>query len=131
MLKPREQKLRKVEAPFISHISGLAIIKILDKTTHSTMMLKLKFTCNLVTLDITNNGLHTFILDPKEMLGIINLRSLGYYKIKQGTLQQNLSIYYTFKKADTLCEQFNRFVNMLKKETARRIKRKMPMARSQ
>ena len=50
------------------------------------------------------------------MLGIIDLRSLGYYKIKQGTLQQNLSKYYRFEKADTLCEQFNKFINMLKKE---------------
>ena len=43
VLKPREQKLIKVEAPFIDEISGQAIIKILDKTTQSTMMLKLKF----------------------------------------------------------------------------------------
>ena len=42
-LRPKEQKLIKVEAPFIDVISGLAIIKVLDKTTQSTMMLKLKF----------------------------------------------------------------------------------------
>ena len=67
-------------------------------------------------LDITNNGLDTIIFDPKEMLGIIDLRSLGYYKIKQGTLQQNLNKYYRSKRADTLCKQFNKFINMLKKE---------------
>ena len=33
VLKHTEQKLIKVEAPFIDEISGLAIIKILDKTT--------------------------------------------------------------------------------------------------
>ena len=43
VLIPKEWKLIKVEAPFIHEISGLAIIKMLDKTTHSTMMLKLKF----------------------------------------------------------------------------------------
>ena len=43
VLKPKEQTLIKVEAQFIDNISGLAIIKILDKTTHITMMLKLKF----------------------------------------------------------------------------------------
>ena len=32
------------------------------------------------------------------MIGIIDLRSLGYYKIKQDILQQNLSIYYRFRK---------------------------------
>ena len=42
--KPKEQKLIKIETPFVDDISGLAIIKILDKNVKSTMMLKLKFT---------------------------------------------------------------------------------------
>ena len=50
------------------------------------------------------------------MIGIIDLRSLGYYKIKQGILQQKLSRYYRFEKAEKLCEYFNKFVNTLKKE---------------
>ena len=35
------------------------------------------------------------------MLGLLDLRSVGYSKIKQGILQQNLSKYYRFKAADT------------------------------
>ena len=50
------------------------------------------------------------------MIGIINLRSLGYHKIKKGILQQNLSRNYRFKKVEKLCEYFNKFVNTLKKE---------------
>ena len=50
------------------------------------------------------------------MLGILDLRSFSCYKIKQGKLQQNLSKYYRFIKADVLCEQFNKFMNTLKKE---------------
>ena len=56
------------------------------------------------------------IFRPEEMLEIVNLRLLGYYKIKQGILQQNLSRYYKFKRAEKLCEYFNKFVNTLKKE---------------
>ena len=63
-IKTKEQKLIKVEAPFIDEISGLAIVKILDKTTHSTMILKLKLMRNLATLDITNNALDTIIFVP-------------------------------------------------------------------
>ena len=54
--------------------------------------------------------------DLKEMIGILDLRSLGYYNIRQGVLQQNLSKYYHFEIADVVCEQFNKFVNTLKKE---------------
>ena len=82
ILKPSEQKLVKVKAPFIDTISGMAIIKILDRGTYSTLLIKLKFTCNKAVLDIVNNGRDTMIFKPEEMIGIIDLRSLGYYKIK-------------------------------------------------
>ena len=105
-----------MKAPFIDEISGLAIIKILDKRTYSTMLTKLKFTCNVAVLDIVNNGTANIIFKPEEMIGIVDLRLLGYYKIKQDILQQNLSKYFRFERAETLCKYFNRFINTLKKE---------------
>ena len=104
-------------------ISGLAIIRVLDKNAHNTMMLKLKFTQNLAILDMTNSGFERVIFDLKEMLGILDLRSVGYYKIKQGILQQNMSKYYKFESADTLFEQFNRFINTLRKEKMKKHKK--------
>ena len=87
----------------------------LDKKAQSTLMLKLKFVWNLATLDITNIPLEIVIFDPKEVLGILDLWSIGYYKIKQGILQQNLSKYHRFKSAEALCEHFIKFINTLKK----------------
>ena len=91
LLKPKEQRLIKLKAPFIGEISGLAIIKILDGSTYSTMLIKLKFTCNEAILDIVNNGTETIIFKLEEMIGIVDLMLLGYYKIKQGILQRNLT----------------------------------------
>ena len=48
-------------------------------------------------LDITNSSSEIPILSPKEVIGILDLRSLGYYKIQQGVLQQNLSMFYKYK----------------------------------
>ena len=76
----------KVRALFIDEILGLAIIKIIDGSSNSTLLIKLKFTCNKVVLDIKNAGKDTIRLE--EMIGIIDIRSLGYYKIKHGILQQ-------------------------------------------
>ena len=89
ILKPNKQKLIKVKALFIDEISGLAIIKMLDEGTHSTLLLKLKFMQNKAILDITNKG--TMIFKPEEIIGILDLRSLGYYKIKQGILQVDIT----------------------------------------
>ena len=115
-MKPDEQKLVKVKAPFVDEISGLAIIKIINGGTYSTLLIKLKFTCNKAILDVKNTGKDTMILSPEEMIGIVDIRSLGYYKIKQGILQQNLSKYYRFEEAEKLCEYFNIFLDTLKKE---------------
>ena len=60
------------------------------------------------------------IFKPEEMIGAIDLRLLGYYKIKQEILQQDLSRYYKFEKAKKLSNYFNKFVNTLKKEREQR-----------
>ena len=67
-------------------------------------------------MDIKNAGKDTMILNLKEMIGIIDIRSLGYYKIKQGILQQNLSKHYRFEEASKLCEYFNKFGEALKED---------------
>ena len=78
----------------------------------------------MATLDVTNSSLDRVIFDSKEMLGIVDLRSLGYYKIKQGILQQNMSKYYRFGSANTLYKQFNKLINTLMKERKEETKEK-------
>ena len=73
ILKPDEQKLVKVKAPFIDEILGLAIIKMIDGKTNSTLLIKLKFTHNKAVLDIRNAGMDTMILNLKEMIGIVDI----------------------------------------------------------
>ena len=75
--------------------------------------------CNNAVLDIKNTGKETMFLKPKEMIGIVDIRSLVYYKIKQGILQQNLSRYYRFEEATKLCEYFNKFVDTLKRQESK------------
>ena len=116
ILKLDEQKLVKVRTLFIDEISGLAIIKIIDGSINSTLLIKLKFTWNKAVLDIKNAGKDTMILKLKEMIGIVDIRSFGYYKIKQAILHQNLSRYYRFEEARKLCEYFNKFVDTLKRD---------------
>ena len=53
IIKPGEQKIVKIEAPFTDEISSLAIIKLLDKLTHSVMVLKVKFIHSIAMLDIS------------------------------------------------------------------------------
>ena len=94
IVKPGEKKSIPNETPFVEEISGMAIVKIIDKGQKMLMMLKLKFIHNKAMLEITNSTREILIFDKKKMIGILDLRSLGYYKIRQGVLQQNLKKYY-------------------------------------
>ena len=75
--------------------------------------MKLKFIRNRTTIKVTNSTHESVTFDPKEMLGIVDLRSVVYYKIKQGVLQQNLNCMYYFESVNTVCDQF---INTLRKE---------------
>ena len=105
-----------IEAPFIEELSGMAIVKILDMKEQTTNMIKLKFIRNKAVLKVTNKTQETVTFRRPEMMGIIDLRSLGFYKIKQEVLQEHLGRHYHFELADDICDQYNRFVNLMRKE---------------
>ena len=115
-----------IESPFIEEISGMAIVKIIDQGQRMPMMLKLKFIRNKAMLDITNNTREIIIFDKKTSIGILDFRSLGYYKIKQGILQQNLDKHYQFEEVDKICEDFNRIVAEKRQEEKNDSKERYP-----
>ena len=123
VVKPKEKKFVKIEAPFIDKISGHVIVKMIDNEGGCTVVLKLKFVRNCASLDIVNNTQETVIFDPNLKLGILDLRSLGHYKIKQEVLQQNLSKNYHFELVEKLCEEFNAIVNERKKQEEKGVER--------
>ena len=126
IVKPGGKKLILIEAPFIEEISGMAIVKIIDQGQKMPMMMKLKFIRNKATLDIMNNTRETIIFDKKMSIGILDLRSLGYYKIKQGVLQQNLNKYYQFEEIDKICAAFNRIIEEKRQEEKNDNKERYP-----
>ena len=94
----------------------MAIVKILDRKEQATSMIKLKFIRNKAILKITNKTHETVTFGHRKMIGVVDLRSLCFYKIKQEVLQKYLGRHYHFELADDVCNQCNRFVNLMRKE---------------
>ena len=115
-IAPRMQKMVVIEAPFVEELSGMAIVKILDMKEQTTNMIKLKFIRNKAVFKITNNTHKNVVFGQTEMIGVVDLRLLGFYKIKQQVLQEHLGEHYHFELADDVCNQYNRFVNIMRKE---------------
>ena len=128
-VKPKVQKLIVLEAPFVEEISEMAITKMLDIKEQMTLTVKLKFTTNRAILKVTNSTHDTVTFNLADMLGIVDLKFLGYYKIKQGVLQQNFSKMDHFQTVNTVCDQFNRLINTLKREEKMKGAEKVPMVR--
>ena len=69
-----------VDAPFVELLSDMAMVKILDMKTQTTNMIKLKFIWNKVVLKITNKMCKTITFDKTDMMGVLDLRLLGFTK---------------------------------------------------
>ena len=81
-IAPKMQKMVVIEAPFVEELSRMAVVKILDMKEQATSMMKLKFIRNKAVSKITNKK-HETTFGWTEMIRVIDLRSLGFYKIKQ------------------------------------------------
>ena len=85
-IAPASQKMVMINAPFVEELSGMAMVKILDTKEQTTNMIKLKFIQNKVVLKIKNKTHETITFSKTDMMGVVDLRLLGFYKIKQEVL---------------------------------------------
>ena len=79
----------KAKVPFIERLSEIAMAKLLYKGSLGTM--KIKLVDNITVLQIINNTPSTMYLTPEESIGIVDIRSLGYYNIKPQVMHFNLT----------------------------------------
>ena len=115
-IAPVSQKMVMVDTPFVEELSGMAMVKILDMKEQTTNMTKLKFIRNKVVLKIKNKTHETITFSRTDMMGVVDLRSIGFYQIKQEVLQEHVGRHYHFELADDVCDKYNRLVNLMRKE---------------
>ena len=79
----------KAKVPFIEKLSGHAIAKLLYKGSLGTM--KIRLVDNITVMQIINNTPTTMYFSPEQSIGIVDIRSLGYYNIKPKVMRFNLT----------------------------------------
>ena len=83
-IKPGKMAYVKVRIPFVEKLSGIAIVKILYKYHISTMRVRIDH--NQSIIKIINNTDETFHYVPQLSMGIVDIRSLGYYNVSKSIL---------------------------------------------
>ena len=87
----------KAKVPLVEKLPGHAIAKLLHKGSLGTM--KIRLVDNLTVIQIINNTPSTMYLSPEESIGIVDLRSLGYYNIRPQVMHFHLTgIHNLFSK---------------------------------
>ena len=79
----------KAKVPFIEKLSGHAIVKLLYKGSLGTM--KVRLVDNITVMQIINYTPSTMYLSLEQSIGIVDIRSLGYYNIKPEVMRFNLT----------------------------------------
>ena len=70
----------KAKVLFIEKLSGHAVAKLLYRGSLGSM--KIRLVDNITMMQIINNTPTTMYLSPEQSIGIVDIRSLGYYNIK-------------------------------------------------
>ena len=86
MVKPREQKVLTLKAPFVEEISGMAITKMLDIKEQKTLTMKLKFIRNRAIFKVTNSTHETVTFHPKENTLHYRFKVIRLLQDKTGSL---------------------------------------------
>ena len=89
ILKPNQKRYIKFTAPFYQKLSGIAMVKVIIKDKVNTLQVKIQN--NLGMLDIVNVSLQPISFTTNMAIGVVDIRSLGYYNIKHQALQYSLT----------------------------------------
>ena len=79
----------KAKVPFIEKLSRHAVVKLLYKGSLGTM--KVRLVDDITVMQIINNTPSTMYLSREQSIGIVDIRSLGYYNIKPEVMHFNLT----------------------------------------
>ena len=80
-IKPGRMAYVKVRIPFVEKLSGIAIVKLLYKYHIGTM--RVCIDSNQSIIKIINNTEETIHYSPQLAIGIVDIRSLGYYDVSK------------------------------------------------
>ena len=115
ILLPADGKPHQVElkVDFPRELSGHAIIKFLLAPKRTLQMVKVPIARNTLKLAITNSS-GTDISHPVgAFVGIVDVRSLGYFHVGMDRLQKNVLKEYGFKSLQQLEYQMNQMIDFV------------------
>ncbi len=109
-LHPGQSQDVVVHVPFMERIEGKCTVKLY--VPDGTGTLNLHFQDNKACMNLENNGPETMCYGANRPIGIADLRSLGYFKVTQSQIMNELKDDYNFIEAREACDRYNKLIEV-------------------
>ena len=119
---PPDGSQQKVElnVEFPKELSGQAVIKLLLAPRQSLQTIKAPIIRNTVCLQISNHSKALIHHDASSVVGLVDVRSLGYFHVGMDQLKRNILKHYRFRSLQNLNYHFNRMIDFVNTENRSR-----------
>ena len=107
-LWPGECKTIKLKAKFPEEITGHIIIKMMTNVTPTT--LKVQVVKNIIMMNVQNTSSGEISATKDSLMGILDVRSLGYFHVTMEQLRSTILTEYKFDTLHHICDTYNRLI---------------------
>ena len=114
-----QQKV-KLTIEFPKELSGQAVIKLLLAPRQSLQTIKTPIIRNTFCLQISNHSKALIHHDANSVVGLVDVRSLGYFHVGMDQLRRDFLKHYQFKSLQDLNYHFNRMIDFVNNENRSR-----------
>ena len=98
----------KLKAKFPKEITGHAIIKMMTNITLAT--LKVQVVKNIIMMNVQNTSSGEISATKDSLMGILDVRSLGYFHVTMEQLKSTVLTGYKFDTLNHICDTYNRLI---------------------
>ena len=116
LIPSNEKRTIKVHTIFPTSLTGIAVAKFFDGD--QVLTVKLTLEKNHAAFEINNKSPKPIQFLKQNSIGVVDARSMGYYKVSHETLHHNLISEYDFMRLDELCASFNKMVDKVNENNA-------------
>ena len=113
LLADGTEQLVEMKVDFPSEISGHAIAKLLLSPDYLLRTVKVPVKCNRITLGISNHSGKKIEITPDAPIGILDVRSVGYFHIGLDHLKRDHLKGYKFKTLHEIEYQMNKMIDFV------------------
>jgi hypothetical protein len=117
VIRPGESREIKVDVIFPEELSGIAVAKVSTfKEPYCKHTTHMRITRNSAIIGINNVDTKEIVLSNTRAIGIVDVRSLGYFHVNRRSLECEMATLYEFSDIRDVCNDINEQITFINEQ---------------